>query len=852
VPRIAAVPAEPDPLAEVGRLRDPAGPWLHLLWGAPADARQFGWLLAGEGLASRVLRGPSVRTTYGLYDEAAAALQFPGDLVPDWPAFVSLLRDLSWLPGPAGQVLVLTRASLLLAAEPAVELASFVSAVVTVATERAGRREPSLHVVLADDAVGLAVLRARLQAIPAGVRDVVGWLPEEPAVARGAGGRATFRAGSPVADACDEAVVAALRESMGDDVVEIRRAAETYHGPPSDPVRTYGVVLADLTRAVAAATVVGTAAAAVPAACVMLPVPADPDHRGDREASYIANSTRLWPPRQAHTVDPPAAVPDRPPAADAPVDPPAPRVPDPATAPPAAPDLPDPAAERVAAIPDEPGQPAIPAPAPVPDEPADSPDVTFALVAADLEWEFAQGSPDHDPVDDTLVASAEETGLFVALFRTWTRDPAAGWVRVLVGYATEDADAARSALITAAQAGGARRTCVEVVAQGDVSDVHRWLERQCITLWAAPITPAPEPAAPEPAAPEPAPPEPAAPEPAAAERVASESVASESVASESVASESVASESAASESVASESVASESAAAEPAAAEPAVAESAAPEPATAESAAADVPAEAAYRPAPAEPTEAGQRLIDWATTQPGVVAVVAATTEDDHLTYAVVVDATTAPEAVQAGATQALADTTATVLTLAPSAGLSPPALKLYRASTRLWTKPTDRPTRATADTDPGPRIDLSGFKDTIERTEVEDETVDDFTLYALALTEPVSEDPPGDPDDTDNAIVAWAKEHPNLLAAARGTVTTHDTDARVYLFATDQDADAPDLRRAAARIMADHNHSTGAVEVFCPLDPIPRFYIDIYRQGLQLWRSDRKLTPREPPTESA
>src|SRR6266545_4017144 len=92
----------PDPLAEVARLRDPAGPWLHLLWGAPSDARQFGWLLAREGLVARVLRGPCVRTTFGLYDEAAAALQFPGDLVEDWPAFRSLLGDLSWLPGPGG------------------------------------------------------------------------------------------------------------------------------------------------------------------------------------------------------------------------------------------------------------------------------------------------------------------------------------------------------------------------------------------------------------------------------------------------------------------------------------------------------------------------------------------------------------------------------------------------------------------------------------------------------------------------------------------------------------------------------------------------------------------------------
>src|SRR5262249_21260403 len=174
-----------DPLAEVARLHDPAGPWLHLLWGAPADARQFGWLLARKGLVARVLRGPCLRTPFGLFDEAAAALQFPGDLVADWPAFRSLLGDLSWLPGPTpqaghtresagsapvaggsaprpGHVLVITSASLLLAAAERAELASFVAAVAGAASARITERRPALHVVLADDAVGLATLRARL------------------------------------------------------------------------------------------------------------------------------------------------------------------------------------------------------------------------------------------------------------------------------------------------------------------------------------------------------------------------------------------------------------------------------------------------------------------------------------------------------------------------------------------------------------------------------------------------------------------------------------------------------------------------------------------------------------------
>ena len=799
VPRIAAVPAAPDPLAEVARLRDPAGPWLHLLWGAPADARQFGWLLAGEGLASRVLRGPSVRTTYGLYDEAAAALQFPGDLVPDWAAFASLLRDLSWLPGPAGQVLVITRGSLLLAAAPTSDLTAFVSAVVTVATERAGRREPALHVVLADDAVGLAVLRARLRAIPAGVRDVVGWVPEEPSVALGAGGRATFEPGPPDLDACDHAVLAVAGSP---DILEVRRGGEIYHGPPSDPVRTYGVVLSDPARAVAVAADIGAAVAAVPAACVVLPIAANPSARGDRETSFLANST-----------------PVRPAATPAPPDP-------------------EPAAVPVPPSPPEPEPEPTPAPGPGSSDevdagaevPADDPDAGFALVAADLEWEFAQGSPENDPVDESLVAAAEHSGVFTAIFRTWTRDPGAGWVRVLVGYAATDADAARSALITAAQSGGARRTCVEVVTEADVSDVHRWLERQCVALWAAPPTPAPPapmPSVPGPSAPGPSASGPSAPGPSAP--VPSASGPSASAPS------------------ASGPLAAARPAAGPAAAGPdAAAREPTPEGGDAETSPSPPP-EAGYGPAPSEPGEAAQRLIDWAASQSGIVAVVAALA-DGAPVYGLVLEPAADPAAALPEATQALADNTATLVPLVPSAGLSPANLKLYRAATRLWTRPTDRPARATTSTayDPGPKIDLTNFEDNIERVEVEDETIDDFTLYALTLTETLSEDPPGDPDGTDEAIVAWAKEHPNLLAAARATVTTHDQQTRVYLLAADPDADPPEIRHAAARVMAAHNHTEGAVQVFCPLDPIPRFYIDIYRVGTQLWRSDRKLTPRD------
>jgi hypothetical protein len=853
----------PDPLAEVARLRQPAGPWLHLLWGAPSDARQFGWFLGCEGLAARVLRGHCVRTAYGLYDEAAAALQFPGDLVEDWAAFGSLLADMSWLPS-GGQVLVVTRASLLLAAAPTSDLEAFVSCVVSVATARATEQGPALHVVLADDAVGLAALRARLLAVQAGVRDVVGWRPEEPTVPRGAGGRTGFRAGPSAPDAVDLAVAAALPA----EVVELRRGWEEYHGPVVDPVRTYGVVLARAELAVpAAGLVAGVAAGLTDGACVVLPVSAEAEGRGEREAAFVAGSVAVWPAPglaaggdgtpagdvavssdsspapalpggQPHIQSAACQDPDEPPdahlwtkdsavdgepdssaepateptgdttadTADEPVEVPAPvsagadsPVPAVDTGPSAAVTGPlVPAADVRPPVPAVDGGESVPAAGQAPadpssqdpttpapdgtDQPRDDPAAPFALVAADLEWEFAEGSTRHDPVDAALVELARTNGLFEAIFRTWTRDPSAGWVRVLVGYAAGPSDPARAALVATAQSAGARRTCVEVVSQPDVGDVHRWLERQCITLWR---TETATPARPKPT------------------RTAT-------------------------------------------AAKP-------PPPALPTS---DLDPDTTFRKPPAEeePGERVERLIAWAAERPGVLGLVVAHTGPDaapELVYGLVVDGDTDHDPVRAEARAALGEDTARIESFAPSRGLSPLYLRLYRGSTRLWTQRAERPTRQPAGgIDTGPKIDLT-FDDIIERTEVEDETLEGgFTLVGLTHTEAVTQQAPTEQDDCDRAVVGWAAEHANLLAAVRGAVTAQNEPTRVYLFAADPDTDVPAVRRKAGAIMAAHELTRGGVEIFCPLDPIPRFHLDLFKHGAQLWRSDRKLTRPDPKTD--
>jgi hypothetical protein len=169
------------------------------------------------------------------------------------------------------------------------------------------------------------------------------------------------------------------------------------------------------------------------------------------------------------------------------------------------------------AAPERTGQAGMAQPAGL-DGPRDVPGAAFELVTANLEWEFSVGAAEHDPADAAVVELARHSGMFRAVFRTWTRDPAAGWVRVLIGYATQAADPARTALVAAARAGGAARTCVEVVAPAGLSDVHRWLERRCVPLWLAETYPWPAPGGSSrpPAAPSPDP-DPDAPLPAEVE-----------------------------------------------------------------------------------------------------------------------------------------------------------------------------------------------------------------------------------------------------------------------------------------------------------------------------------------------
>ncbi|MBT0768870.1 barstar family protein [Kineosporia sp. J2-2] len=94
----------------------PAGERSHAL-------AQWGWSEAG--LVVRTVRGRKCRTRQGLFDEFAAALQFPWYFGENWPAFGDCLSDLDWIPQQGGHVLVLKEPEQVLADDDQTEFETF-------------------------------------------------------------------------------------------------------------------------------------------------------------------------------------------------------------------------------------------------------------------------------------------------------------------------------------------------------------------------------------------------------------------------------------------------------------------------------------------------------------------------------------------------------------------------------------------------------------------------------------------------------------------------------------------------------------------------------------------------------
>jgi hypothetical protein len=739
---VRVVPSPAGPEAELARLARPTGPWIHLLDAAPADARQLGWLLGQDGIVVRHLRGHCGRSTYGLLDEVGAALQLPGDPVADWPGLAALLTDMSWLPG-AGHVLVVSRSSLLLAASPAGELRGLVEVVREVARARAEEGEPvPFHLVLQDDTLGLAALRARLDAAGARYAELAGWDAEEPSAATAVSARSAL-SGGPV-DGVDLAAGTAV--STVDGLRELRRAWEEFRGGAGGPVRVYVPVLCGPVDLVAVAGALSATVAAAGACCVVVPVPADPALADPRQAAVAAAATRIWP--DPAVPEPEEAAPE-PEVVDAPV-------PDGAAgaagAQPPARDEPvveQPAVERPVAVEERPVAVETAQPDPTGNGPGDVPGAPFELIAANLQWEFDTGAEEDDPVDAALRAHAGASSRTAALFRTWVHDPAGSWVRVVLGYVNRgsiaDVDAERTALVDVLQRSGGARCCVEVLAATDVTDAHRWLEARCRPLWPTPPTP-----------------------PTAADAL---------------------------------------------------------------------PDDAAFRPGPQvdDPRHgtllAG--LVDWAGGRPGVVGLVTAYTGDDRLVVGVALDGSADPEEIRASAP-------APVEPFAPARGLDPVHLRLTRASTRIWTRRTERalpePARPTGGSPQRPDLPAvldQGPPPTRDTEDARgDVVVDGFTVIGIDRDTAVGKGDPR-PDEQDAVLVEYTEARPGAIALLRGVT---EDGLKVYCLAVEETVDPEAARRELAGAATAAGLRRAALEAFAPAGAISAFHLDLAVGSTRLW----------------
>lgn len=81
------------------------------------------------GLTVRSVRGRKMRTVRGLFDEMAAALQFPYYFGENWPAFNECLADMDWLPTNVGIVILVYDAVEVLADAAEAELAVLVGSI---------------------------------------------------------------------------------------------------------------------------------------------------------------------------------------------------------------------------------------------------------------------------------------------------------------------------------------------------------------------------------------------------------------------------------------------------------------------------------------------------------------------------------------------------------------------------------------------------------------------------------------------------------------------------------------------------------------------------------------------------
>lgn len=101
----------------------------------PADLSNEarGW--QDSGLVVRAIRGRKARTVEGLFDEFAAAFQFPYYFGENWAAFRDCITDLDWLPFRPGVVVLIYGADQVLEDAHPAELGTLIAALSSAADE---------------------------------------------------------------------------------------------------------------------------------------------------------------------------------------------------------------------------------------------------------------------------------------------------------------------------------------------------------------------------------------------------------------------------------------------------------------------------------------------------------------------------------------------------------------------------------------------------------------------------------------------------------------------------------------------------------------------------------------------
>lgn len=115
----------------------PSQPWLYLVGAEPSEVTNFGWSLAkNESLhvSVRFLRGKKMMDLDSLFNEFAAALQFPYYFGENWAAFDECLADLEWVKADA-YILIVTDLNSVLSKEDKGQFATLIDILQKVAGE---------------------------------------------------------------------------------------------------------------------------------------------------------------------------------------------------------------------------------------------------------------------------------------------------------------------------------------------------------------------------------------------------------------------------------------------------------------------------------------------------------------------------------------------------------------------------------------------------------------------------------------------------------------------------------------------------------------------------------------------